>query len=800
MIRILLIALLIPTGLAFCNVHAVAQEDGQKGGGLEVYATSDGKVPLQGLVQWLAQQMSLTITADSSTLPDTAKSNIRFFGKKPVNFSTDNSVAIVQSILRSNGLALVKSEVSNVYQIVRLADVRPFAPVVDKFGTSAATYATGVFQVDNISTNEAKTYIEKFLYKADDAAKVNITLVPNQKLLVITETDDRLQRIKKLLESIDIPKEAVFRDFYELKNLQAAELKQQLDEIFGLAVTADPGQPASTSSQLKISAITSTNQLLISGTKTEVESVVEIAMKIDVELNLQLKTHRFSEVSARRIDELVRQGFRGMDESQIERVYQANVNEQANELVANTQPQIHARIEALKEQLDVAGQDDTERSPVRFYTLKNVKAIDIVDTLQSIEQRVVSSRLDRQSRLGRQQPLSNQGIVTVGGFVNDGFFGGGSANGGFGNLQSGIGLGSGSTNGFVPNGTGFNQGIVADDASQTGNQNNGPGRSATGVSTGPTPVIPGQARITVDENTNTLIIVAEPATQKLYATLIERLDVRRPQVLIEVNIVTLSQQDDATLGVEISGGRRDDSPNIFGVNLGPGGGAISDGSGIFSVSPTVGFTGALLDPQTADVVLRALARHQTARVTSTPRILVNDNALGTLSSTEEIPFQATNSNANTTVTSVGGFLQAGTTINVTPQISEDDYLNLEFDILVNDFVGTSSAEGLPPGRSTNQVTSSVSIPDGHTIVVGGLTRKSIADDLTGLPIIERIPILSKLTSTEVDSEDESKLFVFIKPIILRDDKFQDLRFLSEEDRREALLPDDLPSSGPVLIR
>lgn len=136
-------------------------------------------------------------------------------------------------MLRSNGLALVQSSVKDVYQIVGLADVRPFAPVTDEFGRSTGTYATGIFPVENVTPDEAKTYIEKFLYTNDDKAKENITTVPNRNLLIVTETGDRLLRIKQLLESVEQPKPAVFRSFYELENLQAIELKQQLDEIFG---------------------------------------------------------------------------------------------------------------------------------------------------------------------------------------------------------------------------------------------------------------------------------------------------------------------------------------------------------------------------------------------------------------------------------------------------------------------------------------------------------------------------------------------------------------------------------------
>ena len=196
-----------------------------------------------------------------------------------------------------------------------------------------------------------------------------------------------------------------------------------------------------------------------------------------------------------------------------------------------------------------------------------------------------------------------------------------------------------------------------------------------------------------------------------------------------------------------------------------------------------------------------LTTHEDGRVLTAPRILVNDNATGLISSVEEMPFASqSTSTAATSTTSFGGFAQAGTTVSVTPQISENDYLNLEFDVLVNSFTGPTNDINIPPGRNTDQVTSQVSIPDGHTVFVGGLHTHSDSSNIQGLPFIERIPILNRLTSNTADERLDQRLFIFIKPVILRDDKFRDLRFISSSERQAAQLPDDLPHSEPVLIR
>jgi type II secretory pathway component GspD/PulD (secretin) len=84
--------------------------------------------------------------------------------------------------------------------------------------------------------------------------------------------------------------------------------------------------------------------------------------------------------------------------------------------------------------------------------------------------------------------------------------------------------------------------------------------------------------------------------------------------------------------------------------------------------------------------------------------------------------------------------------------------------------------------------------------VGGLSRERMADDYDGIPFLERLPLLNRLSSLETKTSERSHLFVFIKPIILRDDKFEDLRFLSEIDQRKACLPGEFPQSRPMLVR
>ncbi len=208
--------------------------------------------------------------------------------------------------------------------------------------------------------------------------------------------------------------------------------------------------------------------------------------------------------------------MRAADEEALDRLYKSTVNEQTNELIVTTRNDIHDRVEGLRQQLDVYSPPNDSQSPIQFYVLRNVKAADMLNTLQSIG----SQALGRTS--GRQINERNNGLN----LVNSGNRNGGSRNG-LGGHDSGGSFGAFDTfsnerrrdqdllrrgefdSGLGANQSPFGDSVVGDIA-----------RLATG-SNNFDQVIPGEAKISVDENTNTLIVVAEPGKIKGDIVLLE---------------------------------------------------------------------------------------------------------------------------------------------------------------------------------------------------------------------------------------------------------------------------------------
>ena len=154
---------------------------------------------------------------------------------------------------------------------------------------------------------------------------------------------------------------------------------------------------------------------------------------------------------------------------------------------------------------------------------------------------------------------------------------------------------------------------------------------------------------------------------------------------------------------------------------------------------------------------------------------------------------------NQSLTSLGGLASAGTSITVEPHISEADYLQLAYSIELSNFTGTAQ-NGLPPPSQKNAVDSSVTIPDGYTIVVGGLTTKNYTTAVNTIPVLGDIPVLKYLFGTRSKNTSDQTLFVFIKPVILRDDRFADLKYLSSKSTRAAGVDGDFPQSDPIPMR
>jgi general secretion pathway protein D len=544
--------------------------------------------------------------------------------------------------------------------------------------------------------------------------------------------------------------------FVPVRYMEATPLAQQVTSLLAAKAKAQ-GETGGNASGLEIAPDARSNQLVLVGAAPRLDEAMGLIRAFDVPLGLETATYSLKHTSPERVDRLARQLINPID---AKRLYQSATDAENGVLMVTTTPEIHAQIRTLTTRLDMPPAKG--QNPIRFYTLRNTTVDHMMETLRAIEDTDGSASTENSEGRTAQGPA---GRTSAEGAIH-------------------LPLAAGQV---TP--ANWSGGEKPSRGNMAGSPRHGAGRIDG--------VFPGGAKITADQNTNSLIVLADPPIQRVYEELITSLDRRRPQVLIEAKIISVDTTDNFSLGVEIgrstnSGLRQLLTFSSFGLS------AVNPVSGALALTPGTGFNGALVDPNLADAVLHTLSGDSHTRVLASPRVLVNDNSKGQLESVLSVPFASVNASQTVATTSVGGNQDAGTTITVTPHISEGDHLQLEFAIEFSSF-GSGGNANLPPPRHIDKVQSTVTIPDGHTVIVGGLNRDSHSESHMGLPILGNIPGLGLLFSNRSRDSEIGSVFVFIRPTILRDDKFKDLKFLSEHDAKDAKTPGQFPASEPLLM-
>lgn len=305
--------------------------------------------------------------------------------------------------------------------------------------------------------------------------------------------------------------------------------------------------------------------------------------------------------------------------------------------------------------------------------------------------------------------------------------------------------------------------------------------------------------LTADKPTNRLIAMGEGRVLEQLGKLIAELDVKSSQVLVEALVVSLTDDQRRELGVELQGqGSSGDIKfrlsSLFGL------GSPDPGSGVLLPANKTGFSGVVLNPGDYSAVVHALEVVDKGRTLTVPKVLVNNNQQAQLNSVLQTPYASTNASTTVATTSFGGTQDAGTQISVTPQIADGDQLLLDYTVSLSSFVGTSSDPSLPPPRQENKLKSVVTIPDGYTVVVGGLEVTSEANAKSEVPFLGQIPVLGYLFGNRVASESHTRFFIFLRCSVQRGTDFDDLKYASQADLAAAKLDDGFPRVEPRVIR
>ena len=297
------------------------------------------------------------------------------------------------------------------------------------------------------------------------------------------------------------------------------------------------------------------------------------------------------------------------------------------------------------------------------------------------------------------------------------------------------------------------------------------------------------AIVVADDDRNQILVKAPGPVQKQIGRIIEQLDQRQPQVYIDAKIIAvqLDNQINWSADIQIDAGAFA-FLSSFGLTAPITGAAFDKQRGIPAPAQgRSGVTAAVLHQGNFLGVINALQTVAHGRVISSPKILVNDNQKGEQKSLREEPYSATQVSAgNPTITSQGGVADAGTKLTVTPTISKNGDIILDYEIELSTFdqASANSSSGLQPPKQTENYKSKVTVPAESTIVVGGFTLETNQNAENKVPVLGDIPILGMFFKNISNVSKRSMIFVFITPRVLNDPAGADLRILTEGPSQE----------------
>jgi general secretion pathway protein D len=316
-------------------------------------------------------------------------------------------------------------------------------------------------------------------------------------------------------------------------------------------------------------------------------------------------------------------------------------------------------------------------------------------------------------------------------------------------------------------------------------------------------------RVTADPPTNSLIIQATPESFSTISEVIEALDIRRPQVLVEALLMEVKVDDSSDLGIGwlYQSTIGDDEESRIGIGtggvfsggeLGTGesflGGAIGDAAGL--TSAVLGRTITIVNEDTGEsttlpviqAVIQATDTNSDTNIIAAPTLLTADNEEAEIIVGENIPIptsrlQAASGADNDFQTSQNISRQdVGVTLRVTPQISEGDTVRLQIFQELSDVSeqAATGTEDFGPTTLNRQVENTVYVRDGEAVMIGGILTENQNETVSKVPWLGDIPILGWFFKTRGESVRKTNLLVILTPHIVRDP--QDLNRLTTEHR------------------
>ncbi len=662
------------------------------------------------------------------TIVPGVQGNVSFSTAEPVG--NEEALPILETLLSWTGNALVQQ---NGRYVVMPAKEAVAGNLVPSLGASAPRggLQARLFPLRYIAASEMQKLMKPFA-RADAVLLAD----PGRNVLVMAGTSEELANYQRTVSTFDVDwLRGMSVGVYSLERASVTDLMPQLDKLFG------PKGDTPLAGMLRFIPIERTNALVVISTQpTYLQEVGDWIAKID----------------------------RG----------------------GGNEPQLYV------------------------YDVRNIQATDLADYLNAIygsgggggdsggrvgpglsSSSLGTSDNANGSASGLGSTAGSFGSATTGGLGSSS--GLGSSNSPFG----GRGLNGSSTSGFGSSGTGSSGGLGGT-ISGFGNTTVGSSRQRNGSGNGNgsgTATLDNGVRIAAADGGNQLLVRARPAQWSEIQAAIERLDVAPLQVQVEARILEVTLTNDLSFGVQwyleglVGGNGSVTQPgNEQQEAIGGGGGnfvPLTDTAG----SPSGDALYYSFVNHNMQVAIHALEQSGVTKVLSAPSVVVMNNQVAHFQVGDQIPINTTSlagvTTTDSTLSTVSSatYIPTGVILDVQPRVNPGGLVYLEVQQQVSTASASTNQQGNPT-ISQRAVSTQVAVQSGQTVLLGGMIQQTESRTNTGVPYLNRIPVLGRLFGTTGRSRDRTEIIVLLTPKVVSNSV--DAKEVTDEYQRkfESLAP------------
>ena len=264
-------------------------------------------------------------------------------------------------------------------------------------------------------------------------------------------------------------------------------------------------------------------------------------------------------------------------------------------------------------------------------------------------------------------------------------------------------------------------------------------------------ILPSGSTVTANDSYNVLVVQTSSDYLPRLEKLINELDVAPLQVLVEAQLIEVTLDEGSTLGIDSKYTYQNNVNDQVQVTGMAGRAANTNAQGIYAQALS----------GNVEAFLEALTTKAGVNVIATPRLTTLNNKEASILIGQKLGYTTTIV-SQTSTTQVVNFLNVGTELTLTPNITKNGFIQMK----VNPKVSDGAVVNNLPAENTTETNNEVMVKDGQTFVIGGLTKEKDVQNDFGIPFIMDIPLLGSFFRRTVVTKEKDELLVFITPHIL----------------------------------